>query len=141
MDYLTGWSGWLIFGLVLLMFELILPGVFMMWWGFAALLISVIVVLFPLSASWQFALFALLAFIFTLFWWQYQHKRDKATHLHLNEERLLGMQGVIVEVVNSSVIRGKFGDSTWKVQGENLAVGDRVEVQRVDGITLFVRKI
>ncbi|MCI7354343.1 MAG: NfeD family protein, partial [[Actinobacillus] rossii] len=36
--------------------------------------------------------------------------------------------------------RGRFGDTTWRIQGENLTVGDRIKVQSVQGITLTVIK-
>lgn len=53
---------------------------------------------------------------------------------------MLGAQGFVVEILPNGIVRGKFGDTTWRVIGNNLQVADKIEVQKVEGITLFVRK-
>lgn len=143
MEYLSGWTLWLIAGFLLLIIELILPGVFLMWWGFAAILTAATATLFPLSG--QITLFALLAILFSLIWWKYQRGKDQTddnqTELNAREHHLIGSYGVIEEITTSGIIRAKFGDTTWKVQGDNLQVGDKVKVLKAEGIVLSVRKI
>ncbi|MGX2948867.1 NfeD family protein [Frederiksenia canicola] len=146
MEWLTGWSMWLILGFVLFILETVITGVFIMWWGGAAIIIAIVVALFPdIALSVQFTLFALLAIIFSLAWWKFQQTRDaqedQANTLNDREHAMLGMQGVIVEILENGVVRGKFGDTTWRVIGKNLKVGDSVHVKKVEGITLFVVKL
>lgn len=146
MDWLSVWGGWLIFGFALLMLELVIPGVFVMWWGLSALLIAGISALFAeLAFAWQATLFACLATLFSFLWWKYQHgkdlKDDGQTELNAREHHLIGKIGVVEEVIDANIIRAKFGDSTWKVEGEGLSSGDRVEVLGARGIVLLVRKI
>lgn len=146
MDGVSVWGGWLLVGFALLIVELFVPGVFVMWWGLAALLISGLSVCFDaLTFGWQAMLFALFAMLFSLLWWKYQHSKDQQadrhTVLNAREHHLIGQIGVIEEMIAPQVIRAKFGDSTWKVNGEGLCVGDKVEVLRVEGIVLQVRKI
>lgn len=145
MDWLFNWSGWLILGFVLLALELIIPGVFIMWWGLSAIILAALIALLPyLTPSFQVSIFAVVAIIFSLVWWKYQHTKDKQNDrtdsLNSRENAMIGMKGVIVEIQESGVVRGKFGDTTWRVVGEDLNIGDFVVVQRVEGITLFVRK-
>lgn len=77
MDWFFNWIGWSILGFVLLALELVLPGVFIMWWGFASLILAFIVALFTLGQALQISLFAIIATIFSLIWWKYQHGKDK----------------------------------------------------------------
>lgn len=144
MDILSEWGIWLLVGFVLLMLELIIPGVFVMWWGLAALLVGGISALISLTLGWQVSLFALLATAFSLLWWKYQHSKDhredKQTDLNARDHHLIGAVGVVQEIIGEHIVRGKFGDTTWKIIGDDLQIGDRVEVQRVEGITLLVRK-
>ncbi|MDD0824392.1 NfeD family protein [Mannheimia sp. AT1] len=146
MDWLFNWTGWLIFGFVLLALELIIPGVFIMWWGFSAVILAILVALVPdLSQAVQITVFAVLAIIFSLIWWKYQHSKDKqddkATVLNSRDHAMIGTQGFIVEILENGIARGKFGDTTWRVIGTELNIGDKVQVQRVEGITLYVQKI
>lgn len=44
------------------------------------------------------------------------------------------------EISPNGIGRGIFGDTTWRIQGEQLTVGDLIYVERVEGITLIVKK-
>ena len=54
---------------------------------------------------------------------------------------LLGKQGIVQELGANGIGRGAFGDTTWRIQGNNLTVGALIEVERVDGITLIVKNL
>ncbi|MGQ8820108.1 NfeD family protein [Bibersteinia trehalosi] len=145
MDWLLNWAGWLSLGFLLLALELIAPGVFIMWWGLAALILAAVSALLPnFEPAYQVTIFAVLAITFSLVWWKYQHGKDQQDdeHSSLNsrEHAMIGARGVIVEILENGIARGKFDDTTWRVIGENLRIGDSVQVFRVEGITLFVKK-
>ena len=59
MDWLTTWSlwHWLILGFALLIGEVLTPGVFLMWWGFSALITALLQWLFPALPLSVFAIF------------------------------------------------------------------------------------
>ncbi len=149
MDWLTDWNSWLIGGFVLLILEVMVPGVFFMWWGFAAIIMSGLVAMITISLSWQFAIFAVLASIFSFIWWRYQQKKDskedETSSLNQRNHAMIGRMGRVVEILDNGAIRAKFADTTWKVEGEKegevLAVGDLVKVVEVIGITLMVNKL
>lgn len=146
MEFWSNWTIWLSIGFLLLILELMIPGVFLMWWGLAAMITALSAKFFPtLSLGELFTIFALFAVLFSLIWWKIQRNRDQVddrqTDLNSREHHLTGMVGVVVEVVSGNIIRAKFGDTTWKVIGDNLQLGDNVEVLKVEGITLLVRKI
>ncbi|MDP8079666.1 NfeD family protein [Phocoenobacter skyensis] len=145
MEWLTAWNSWLIAGFVLLILEVFLSGVFFMWWGFAAMIVAGIVSVVTISISWQFTIFAVLAIIFSFFWWRYQQKKDleqdAASSLNRRDHAMLGKQGRVVDILDNGAIRAKFADTTWKVEGQNLAIGDSVQVTDVQGIVLMVEKL
>ncbi|MCT8591413.1 NfeD family protein [Glaesserella parasuis] len=146
MEWLSGWTAWLIFGFILLILETLIAGIFIMWWGFAAIIVAILLILFPnIELCWQATIFAILAILFSLAWWKYQHSKDQQedqqADLNARDHAMIGLQGTVVEVLDSGVARGKFGDTTWRVIGNALQVGDNIQVEKVDGITLFVRVV
>lgn len=54
---------------------------------------------------------------------------------------MLKARGTVQEIAANGIGRGYFGDTTWRIQGQHLQVGDVIEVEAVVGITLQVRKI
>ncbi|WP_373819617.1 NfeD family protein [Glaesserella sp.] len=146
MEWFSGSTAWLIFGFGLLILETIVPGIFIMWWGFASIIVAGVLYLFPgLAFSLQAAIFAILAITFSVLWWKFQHNRDKKedkkNELNFRDHAMIGSRGSIVEILDNGVARGKFGDTTWRVVGENLKLGDKVKVEQVEGITLNVVKV
>ncbi|MDE3979914.1 NfeD family protein [Glaesserella parasuis] len=146
MEWLSGWTAWLIFGFILLILETLIAGIFIMWWGFAGIFVAILIILFPkIQLGGQATIFAVLAILFSLAWWKYQHSKDQQedqqADLNARDHAMIGLQGTVVEVLDSGVARGKFGDTTWRVIGNTLKVGDNIQVEKVDGITLFVRVV
>ncbi|OOF58518.1 NfeD family protein [Rodentibacter myodis] len=147
-EWLTTWTlwHWLVLGFVLLIAEVIIPGVFLLWWGLAALITALLQFLFPNLSLAELAIFyALLACILSVLWWKYQHTKDNRDQSHstLNQRdhAMLNKQGIVVEIAANGIGRGAFGDTTWRIQGEHLAANDLIKVVRVDGITLIVEKV
>ena len=137
-DWLTTWSvwHWLVLGFVLLIAEILVPGVFLLWWGLAAIVAAGVMALVPsLSLTALAVFYAILAIILSLLWWKYQHGKDNQDHT------LLGKKGTVLEIGSNGIGRGAFGDTTWRIQGEHLNVNDLVVVERVEGITLLVKKV
>lgn len=148
MEWLTTWTAWhwLIFGFVLLIAEIVMPGVFLLWWGLSAIVVAGIMLLMPgLSLAILAVIYAILAIILSLVWWKYQHNKDvidqSNSSLNQRDHAMLGMRGIVREISENGIGRGHFGDTTWRIQGQKLQVDDVIEVQHVDGITLLVGKI
>ena len=146
-DWLTNWTlwHWLILGFALLIGEVLTPGVFLLWWGLAALVTALLQFIFPAAPFVKLAIFyAILACVFSIIWWKYQYSKDRREQSHstLNQRdhALLGAQGTVQEIAPNGIGRGVFGDTTWRIQGENLSVGDLILVEQVKDITLLVKK-
>lgn len=145
MEWLLNPTGWLILGFILLILEIIIPGVFLIWWGLSSLILAGITKLIPeVSPSWQITIFAITACILSFLWWKYQSKKDqlddKQTQLNQRDNSMMNSKGVVVEILESGIARGKFGDTTWRIVGYDLKEGDQIIVTDVEGITLQVKK-
>ncbi|OOF45807.1 NfeD family protein [Rodentibacter trehalosifermentans] len=147
-EWFTSWTlwHWLVLGFALLIAEVVAPGVFLLWWGLAALVTAFMQFLVPDFSLVGLAIFyGVLACILSVAWWQYQHKKDcrdqAQTSLNQRDHAMLGKQGAVQEIAVNGIGRGAFGDTTWRIQGEYLTVNDLVKVVRVDGITLIVEKV
>ncbi|OZN24993.1 hypothetical protein CFY87_06620 [Actinobacillus seminis] len=147
MEWLVNWSvwHWVILGFVLLIAELMIPGVFLLWWGLAALITAGLMTFSSLSLIALTIIYALLALLLSLIWWKYQHSKDLSdqsySSLNQRDHAMLKARGTVQEIAANGIGRGYFGDTTWRIQGKHLQVGDVIEVEAVAGITLQVRKI
>ncbi|MEE8294371.1 MAG: hypothetical protein V3R64_01530, partial [Sphingomonadales bacterium] len=56
-DFLFNGTGWLIIAIVLIGLEFLAPGIYFMWVGFAALVLSGVTFIFP-EIAWLFQVFA-----------------------------------------------------------------------------------
>ena len=69
MEWFVNWSiwHWLILGFVLLIAEIAMPGVFLLWWGLAAIVVAGIMKLFPdLPLSSLAVIYAIIAMILSV---------------------------------------------------------------------------
>jgi membrane protein implicated in regulation of membrane protease activity len=140
---LGGWA-WLIAGLVLMGLELLLPGVFLIWIGLAALVTGAIVGL--TGISWQIAalIFAALAlpsvFIGQKLMQKPADELDPAQGLNARDRNLIGRVLRLERPIADGQGQVRIDDSLWRVAGEDLPSGTSVKVVRVEGTVLWVEK-
>ena len=137
-----GTWNWLIFGLVLIILELLAPGVFLFWLGLAALLVGL--VSFTFSPSWQaqllmFAVFAAAAVPA----WRYFAK-SASSHsvsnpfLNKRTEALIGRVFTLEKPIIDGSGTVRIDDTIWRVAGPDAPAGSRVKVVQADGASLTV---
>jgi len=148
MEWFVNWGiwHWLILGFVLLIAEIAMPGVFLLWWGLAAIVVAGIMKLFPaLPLSALVVIYAIIAIILSVIWWRYQHSKDQVDQsqsvLNQRDHAMIGARGKVLEMAENGIGRGAFGDTTWRIKGHGLSVNDLIEVTGVNSITLNVIKI
>ncbi|MFZ5608290.1 MAG: NfeD family protein [Pseudomonadota bacterium] len=139
---LNHWA-WAGIGAALVALEMVIPGVFMIWLGGAALVTALIVtVLSELSWYVQVALFGVLSVFSILVGRRYYRGRElagKEDGLNQRGQRLVGQVFSLTEAISNGSGRVKVGDSPWLVHGpEGLAKGARVRVIAVEGSALKV---
>lgn len=135
-----GWS-WIVAGLVLLGLELVVPGGILVWMGLAAVVTGVVALLQPAS-GWpvQVLIFGVLAIASILAWLRYRPQGEATDRPFLNRraERFIGQELILDEPIRDGHGRVALGDTLWRVEGPDLAAGQRVRIIGADGALLKV---
>jgi len=132
---------WLILGAFLIGLEILVPGVFLIWFGLSALIVGALA--FGIAISWQlqvvlFAVFSLIAVVLSRrFFKSTEHESDNPL-LNKRAEQNIGRSFVLTTAILHGRGRVQIADSTWQVEGEDCAEGTMVKVIGVDGTTLKV---
>lgn len=139
------WSWW-IFGLALLAAELLLPGVFLVWIGLAAITVGAASLALWGMPVWgwevQMLVFAVLSVAFVLAGRRVYGRSHSSDEPLLNQRgaTLVGRTGTLAEPVVDGRGRLRLDDTTWPIRGPDLAAGTRVRVTASEGSMLSVEK-
>ena len=147
MDYL--WIVWVVAGVALAIAEVFTPGFVLLWFGVGAIAAS-LVALAGLGVAWQVGVFLGVSVALTIASRTIFEKAFFRTHgprLKMGVASLPGQVGTVTEAsrgtLNESAVK-VFG-STWTAfpsEGEEpFEGGERVEVERVDGAVIYVRRV
>lgn len=139
--FLGGWTWWIIAGLLLLV-ELVLPGVFFIWLAAAGVVIGVLDIFLDLSWQIEIALFAVLSVVFVYFV-RPRFKLPGGEPNNLNQ-RMYGYVGRSY-VLDEAIINGRgkvrIDDTLWVVTGADRNKGEWVKVKSVDGASFAVEPV
>ncbi|MDL5166347.1 NfeD family protein [Proteus faecis] len=133
---------WLCLGGLLLITEMLGTAGYLLWSGMAALCVSLITWILPVSWPIQGILFAILTVISAVLWhlWLKRRKLSKeAENLNQKTHQLIGVHAVLLSDTENGFSRVKLADGSWRVYSDTpLVAGDKVTVIAIDGITLQV---
>jgi membrane protein implicated in regulation of membrane protease activity len=140
---LEEWN-WFTAGGLLLVLEVLAPGVFMLWLGLAALVVGGISVFVDWNWQAQFVAFAVFSVAAVPLWRRLAMQAKSATDqpfLNRRAEALVGRIFTLEKpIVNGSGTLG-VDDTVWRINGADVAAGSRVKVTRVDGSELHVERV
>jgi inner membrane protein len=141
------WYYWLIAGMLLLLGEMLLPSFTLLWFGLAAILTGLLLLVMPdLGLSLQLLFWALASIVFTVLWFKlFKPTMTDKTKAGISKEAVTGETGIVIRAPHDE-IRGivrfslpLLGADEWEfICGQECHVGDRVEVVDVSGNTLVV---
>lgn len=139
---------WLVLGVLLILFELILPSFAALWFGIAAILVAILFWLFPsLSLTTQIIFWIILSISCTLFWFKFIKPLsiDK-TKAGLARESTIGQVGMVIQTdLTHDHVKVRFpmpilGADEWNCRTLSpVAVGDRVRVVDISGNDLVIQ--
>ncbi len=147
MEQLT-WILWIILGVGLIIAEVFTLGFVLFWFGIGALAAAFVGFL-GLGFLWQFLVFALVSSVLTamsrtIFAKYFSHGDENAVKMGM--DALPGQIGMVISdskgALNEAAV--KVYGSTWTafpIDDETLTEGEKVEVVRVQGSSIYVRKI
>ena len=144
MENLIDNYGWWLLALVLIGAEMILPGYFLLWIGFAAGIMGAVMLIVPaLPAIAQALVFSALAIATCAIYWRFirplAEQRNDQPLLNRRAEKLVGQHFVLIEPIVNGRGKVRVGDGSWLAEGPDLPAGVEVEVVAVDGTSLRVR--
>ncbi len=140
---------WIVFGIALMLVEIVLPSFTILWFGAGAVTVGLVLLVLPgMSITAQIILWSALSLAFTVIWFRFIKPLsvDK-TKAGLSRESIIGEIGLVQQIPNEDR-RGRLrfpapilGSDEWQfICEDTLDVGDRVTVFDLSGNTLMVRK-
>ncbi|MEQ1688339.1 MAG: NfeD family protein [Sphingopyxis sp.] len=135
---------WLTVGVLLCIAEMVLPGVFLMFMGIAALVTGVLTYLLPINMELQLLCFAVIAISSAYIGRRWFRPGAIVTDDPLLNDRLARLVGevvTLVEPITGGRGRAQVGDSVWSVRGPDTAAGARMRVTGAEGNVLTVEAV
>ncbi len=135
---------WFILAGVLLVLEIMVPGVTFAWFGGAAILVGILAVSVVIAWQWQFVAFAV--FALAIVFWVRRYVSQKAAEsdepsLNKRGSQYIGRMVVVENAIVSGRGRVRVEDSLWYAIGPDVPEGTRVKVVGLDGTALVVETL
>jgi membrane protein implicated in regulation of membrane protease activity len=124
--------------------EMLVPGVYLVWLGIAAIITGVLTGLLHLSLPAQVIDFVFLSLIIAFSARRFLRESPIVGAdplMNRRVARMLGQTAVVVQAIEHGSGRVHFGDSEWIASGPDVAVGERVRITGSDGATLLVEPV
>ena len=152
MDVSWTWIVWTVLGVILIIAEVFTPGFVLLWFGIGALAAALAGLVGVSSLPLQFLIFALVSVALTaasrtIFANYFSRDDHEGSNLKMGVDALPGKVGTVVSSSQGALHEGavKVYGSTWTAypaEGEEpLEAGERVTVERVQGASIYVRRI
>lgn len=134
--------GWLTAAAVLLIAEIVVPGIFLLWLGIAALIVGL--VSFVIDWSWQiqWLAFALISLAAIPLWRKLARVGETSDRPFLNRrlEEMVGRVFTLERPIVGGAGTIAMDDTVWRITGADAPAGTRVRIARVDGATIHVER-
>ena len=144
MEYLEQaefWHWW-IAAILLLVIETFAPGAVFLWLGIAAGMVGLVLLIFSgLGWEYQFLIFAVCTVGSAVGWRAYVRRHPTETDqptLNRRGEQYVGRTFTLAEAIVNGKGKITVDDSTWKIEGDDLPAGTKIQVTGVEGTVLKV---
>ena len=137
---LGSWN-WFILAALLLLIEILAPGMFMLWLGLSAILVGIISSAVVWSWQAQLIAFAVFAIAAVPAWRHFARKVEKPAEspfLNRRAEGYVGREFTLDKPIVGGVGTIRIDDTVWRVTGPDVPAGSRVRIARAEGAALIV---
>jgi membrane protein implicated in regulation of membrane protease activity len=137
------WHWWSL-GAILLIVELLAPGMFFIWMGESAFVVGALLWFLPgMEPESQIMIFSALSVLSILVFRRFLKRHPIQSDRPLLNQRTAGYVGRVF-MLEEPIINGRgkirVDDSTWRVEGEDCPAGARVRVTDAEGVILKVER-
>jgi hypothetical protein len=133
---------WWIAAILFLVLETFAPGAIFLWMGVAAGIVGLILLIFAdLGWEYQFLIFALFTVVTAVGWRAYLRRHPTASDrptLNRRGEQYVGRTFTLEDAIVNGQGKITVDDSTWKIEGDDLPAGTKIQVTGVEGTVLQV---
>lgn len=140
--------GWWILGLVLLALEVVLPGVYLLFFGIAALIVGMNTLFLGTSGrfGWEqqvlaFVVLSAISVYLGRRWYGSKSEAGESGLLNRRTRRLIGREAVLTQAIVNGRGRIAIEDSWWSVEGPDLPEASRVRIIGAKGSVLTVEPV
>jgi len=145
LDFFTAlgpWE-WFIVGGLLLVLEVLAPGVFMLWLGLAAMLVGAISLVVDWSWQAQFIAFAIFSVAMLPIYLRLSRVGAGTDQPFLNRraEALVGRVFTLERPIVDGAGTVRVDDTVWRVTGPDIPAGRRIKVVSIHGTALDVEPL
>ena len=138
---------WFVLGILLILSELLLPAFAALWFGIAAIVVSLLFWLFPsMSFTAQMVSWIVLSIACTVLWFKYIKPLSiDRTKAGLSREATIGQTGMVILNLEHDMVKVRFqmpllGSDEWDCRTTApVNIGDRVRVTDLFGNQLVVQ--
>jgi len=138
------WHWWSL-GAILLIVELLAPGMFFLWMGESAFVVGAVIWLFPgMDEEYQVMLFSVLSVISIIAARRFLKRRPiESDRPFLNQRtaQYIGRVFTLEEAIVNGRGKIRVDDSTWRVEGADCPAGAKVRVMDAEGVILKVQAV
>jgi hypothetical protein len=133
---------WFALGAVLLIVELLAPGMFFLWMAESAIVVGAVLWVLPdLALEYQLIAFSVLSVASIVVFRKYLKKNPIGSDrplLNRRADQYVGRVFTLDEPIVNGRGKIRVDDSIWRVQGQDCAAGVRVKVVAAEGVILRV---
>jgi membrane protein implicated in regulation of membrane protease activity len=136
---------WGILAIILVVFEMLVPGTYLMWLGIAAGIVAIVLLPLP-DLDWQIqvALFAVLsvtAVVASRLWLRRHPIETEQPALNRRGEQYVGRTFTLTEPIENGEGKLHVDDTIWKIRGDDTEAGVRIRVTGADGTVLTIERV
>jgi hypothetical protein len=143
------WWHWTVFGIALIVAELVIPAMVLIWFGLGALLVGAIVAVIPAAGlTAQLAIWGLASVGMVAAWFKVFKPNLHKTRVGMSDAAVIGEVGLLVKDVEpfrKGAVRFQkplLGAESWEcIADEKIRSGERVRVVAIEGSFLKVGKV
>ncbi len=143
---MTPWILWLLLGILFVVFEILTPTFYLLWFGVGAGVAALFAHFFPEVYILQITMF-IISSAFCVFLTRRVGKRLTGTSPRsISVDEVVGSVGIVTQTIESDGSKGlvKVGSEEWRATSltdETIEKGMKVRVQALVGVKLVVKKI
>ena len=140
-SYFGHWT-WFIIGVLLLLLELMLPGMVIVWFGAAAIGVGLLDLIIPMNWQVEFAVFSILSVVLLVIGRPIVTRRinteSEQPNLNQRNREFIGKRYKLTEALKDGQGSLNINDTRWRIRGDDVPKGGWVRVTGVDGLELLV---